>query len=353
MATRKIVHVDMDCFFAAIEMRDDPGLTNIPVAIGGSVENRGVICTANYPARRYGVQSAMSTARAMKLCPGLKVLPVRMGTYEAVSLQIQDIFNRFTSRIEPVSLDEAYLDVTGCEAFRGSATLIAQEIRTSILRELGLTSSAGIAPVKFLAKIASEINKPNGQFVITPDQVKSFLQSLSLCKIPGVGPKTSKRLSDLGLNTCADVQQINISVLIKNFGKVGVEIWERCHGIDESSVCFDSVRRTVGVEVTLPQDINCWQQYQKVVRELFPELMQRLNAFSPDLSISRQGVKVKFDDFQVTTHEFSCQTLSLAGLLSAAKFVWENRRNGRGIRLIGLNVALPDPFFKRQLTLKW
>jgi DNA polymerase-4 len=353
MFTRKIVHVDMDCFFAAIEMRDDPSLTNIPVAIGGSVENRGVICTANYPARRYGVHSAMSTARAMKLCPGLKVLPVRMGTYEAVSSQIQDIFTRFTSRIEPVSLDEAYLDVTDCEAFRGSATLIAQEIRASILRELGLTSSAGIAPVKFLAKIASDINKPNGQFVITPDQVKSFLQSLSLRKIPGVGPKTSKRLSDLGLNTCADVQQINISVLIKNFGKMGVEIWERCHGIDESSVCFDSVRRTVGVEVTLPQDINCWQQYQEVVRELFPELMQRLNVFSPDLSISRQGVKVKFDDFQVTTHEFSCQTLTLAGQLSAAKFVWESRRNGRGIRLIGLNVALPDPFFKRQLTLKW
>lgn len=350
---KKIIHVDMDCFFAAIEMRDDPVLMGIPLAIGGSVESRGVICTANYLARRYGVHSAMSTARAFKLCPDLKVLPVRMEVYEAVSLQIQEIFSRYTSNFEPISLDEAYLDVTDCEACRGSATLIAQEIRTSINNELNLTASAGVAPIKFLAKIASDVNKPNGQFVIAPNEVESFVRSLPLCKIPGVGPKTSKRLYDLGLNTCADVQRASISTVIKEFGKVGVEIWNRCHGIDERTVCADSLRKTVGIEITLPQDIHDWEQCKKKIGHLYPELMRRLRQYSPDLSVSRQGVKIKFDDFYLTSHEYAYHILDFAGLLSAAHFVWESRRNGRGVRLIGLIATLRDPLFGRQLSFSW
>lgn len=171
---RKIIHVDMDCFFAAVEMRDDPSLRDIPLAIGGSADRRGVISTANYPARRYGVHSAMSTAMALKLCPHLKLLPGRMAAYKEASLHIREIFARYTSLIEPLSLDEAYLDVTDCTQCNGSATLIAQEIRQAIAEELNLTASAGIAPIKFLAKIASELNKPNGQYVITPAQVPAF-----------------------------------------------------------------------------------------------------------------------------------------------------------------------------------
>ncbi len=216
---RKIIHVDMDCFFAAVEMRDDPSLRDIPLAIGGSADRRGVISTANYPARRYGVHSAMSTAMALKLCPHLKLLPGRMAAYKEASQHIREIFARYTPLIEPLSLDEAYLDVTDCSQCNGSATLIAEQIRQTISDELNLTASAGIAPIKFLAKIASELNKPNGQYVITPAQVPAFLQQLPLSKIPGVGKVTAKRLEDVGLITCADVQQYDLVALLKRFGK--------------------------------------------------------------------------------------------------------------------------------------
>ncbi|MGA9618935.1 MAG: DNA polymerase IV, partial [Serratia proteamaculans] len=229
---RKIIHVDMDCFFAAVEMRDDPSLRDIPLAIGGSADRRGVISTANYPARRYGVHSAMSTAMALKLCPHLKLLPGRMAAYKEASQHIREIFARYTPLIEPLSLDEAYLDVTDCSQCNGSATLIAEQIRQTISDELNLTASAGIAPIKFLAKIASELNKPNGQYVITPAQVPAFLQQLPLSKIPGVGKVTAKRLEDVGLITCADVQQYDLVALLKRFGKFGRVLWERCQGID-------------------------------------------------------------------------------------------------------------------------
>lgn len=182
---RKIIHVDMDCFFAAVEMRDNPALRDIPIAIGGSRVQRGVISTANYPARKFGVRSAMPTATALKLCPHLTLLPGRFDAYKEASNHIREIFSRYTSLIEPLSLDEAYLDVSDSVHCQGSATLMAQEIRETIHRELNLTASAGIAPVKFLAKIASDLNKPNGQFVIAPHQVAEFVKTLPLSKILG------------------------------------------------------------------------------------------------------------------------------------------------------------------------
>ncbi|VEI43237.1 DNA polymerase IV [Citrobacter youngae] len=203
---RKIIHVDMDCFFAAVEMRDNPALRDIPIAIGGSRERRGVISTANYPARKFGVRSAMPTGMALKLCPHLTLLPGRYEAYKEASRQIQAIFSRYTSLIEPLSLDEAYLDVTDSIHCHGSATLIAQEIRQTIFNELQLTASAGIAPVKFLAKIASDLNKPNGQYVITPADVPEFLKTLPLGKIPGVGKVSAAKLESMGLRTCEDVQ---------------------------------------------------------------------------------------------------------------------------------------------------
>ncbi|MDI6936857.1 DNA polymerase IV, partial [Serratia sp. Se-PFBMAAmG] len=192
----KIIHVDMDCFFAAVEMRDDPSLRDIPIAIGGSRVQRGVISTANYPARKFGVRSAMPTAMALKLCPHLKLLPGRFDAYKEASRQIRDIFSRYTALIDPLSLDEAYLDVTDSEHCQGSATLMAQAIRADILRETGLTASAGIAPIKFLAKIASDLNKPNGQYVITPQVMPDFLLTLPLSKIPGVGKVATKKLEE-------------------------------------------------------------------------------------------------------------------------------------------------------------
>lgn len=351
---RKIIHVDMDCFFAAVEMRDDPSLRNIPLAIGGSAERRGVISTANYPARRYGLHSAMSTAMAFKLCPHLKLLPGRMAVYKEVSQHIRAIFARYTSLIEPLSLDEAYLDVSDSTQCSGSATLIAQEIRQAISDELHLTASAGIAPIKFLAKIASELNKPNGQYVITPAQVPAFLQQLPLGKIPGVGKVTAKRLEELGLFTCADVQQYDLAALLKSFGKFGRVLWERSQGIDERQVSPDRLRKSVGVERTLTEDIHHWHDCEAlIVDKLYPELEMRLRKVKPDLHIARQGVKLKFQDFQQTTQEHIWPVLNQEDLLKVARKVWQERREGRGVRLVGLHVTLLDPQLERQLVLMW
>ncbi|GKX57042.1 DNA polymerase IV [Leminorella grimontii] len=348
---RKIIHVDMDCFYAAVEMRDDPSLVDIPMAVGGSREQRGVISTANYVARRFGVHSAMPVAQALKLCPHLKVLPGRMALYKEISQQIHAIFRRYTSMIEPLSLDEAYLDVTDCSAFNGSATLIARDIRAAIHRELGLTASAGVASVKFLAKIASDMNKPNGQFVIAPEQIGEFLSTLPLTKISGVGSVTGKKLADLGLHTCKDVQQYDLASLLRRFGKFGRVLYERCNGIDDREVCSDRQRKSIGVETTLSVDIYSWAECLAVIERLYPELERRLSKARPDLRIARQGVKLKFDDFQLTTQEHVWQQLDKGDLLETAEQVWQERRQGRGVRLVGLHVTLLDPQMEKQLAL--
>lgn len=348
---RKIIHVDMDCFFAAVEMRDNPALSAIPLAIGGSAERRGVISTANYPARAFGVHSAMSTAMAFKLCPHLTLLPGRMSAYKEASGHIRDIFSRYTPLIEPLSLDEAYLDVTDSDCCHGSATLMAQSIRREIADELRLTASAGVAPVKFLAKIASDLNKPNGQYIITPDQVAAFLQQLPLQKIPGVGKVTAKKLSEMGLNTCADVQRFDLAALLRHFGKFGRVIWERSQGIDDREISADRLRKSVGVERTLAADIDDWPACLAIIEALYPELELRLQRVRPDLLIARQGIKLKFADFQQTTQEHVWPLLNKADLIDIARQAWQQRRGERGVRLVGLHVTLLDPQIERQLML--
>ncbi len=350
---RKIIHVDMDCFFAAVEMRDNPTLRDIPLAIGGSAERRGVISTANYPARVFGVHSAMSTAMAFKLCPHLTLLPGRMAAYKEASEHIRRIFSRYTPLIEPLSLDEAYLDVTDSGCCSGSATLMAQAIRQNIADELNLTASAGVAPVKFLAKIASELNKPNGQFVITPERMPAFLARLELGKIPGVGKVTAKKLADMGLITCADVQRYDLAALLKQFGKFGRVLWERSQGIDEREVSSDRLRKSVGVERTLAQDIGSWPDCVAIIEQLYPELERRLARVRPDLLIARQGIKLKFADFQQTTQEHVWPRLHKQDLIDIARQAWERRRGDRGVRLVGLHVTLLDPQIERQLMLNW
>lgn len=348
---RKIIHVDMDCFYAAIEMRDNPSLRDIPLAIGGSAERRGVISTANYPARRYGVRSAMATATALRLCPHLTLLPGRMEVYKAASRQIQAIFARYTALIEPLSLDEAYLDVSDSRCCNGSATLMAQEIRQAILSELQLTASAGVAPIKFLAKVASEQNKPNGQYVIRPEGMDAFILQLPLKKIPGVGSVTAKRLEERGLLTCADVRDYDLARLLRHFGKFGRILWERCHGIDERAVSPDRLRKSVGVEKTLACDIHHWHECEGLIEQLYPELERRLKRVKPDLHIARQGVKLKFDDFNQTTQEHTWSELNKQDLVRLARQTWEERRQARGVRLVGLHVTLRDPQIERQLVL--
>ncbi|GAA0478287.1 DNA polymerase IV [Tatumella punctata] len=348
---RKIIHVDMDCFYAAVEMRDNPELREVPLAIGGSRERRGVISTANYPARKYGVRSAMPTATAFRLCPQLTLLPGRFAVYKQVSEHIRQIFLRYTPLIEPLSLDEAYLDVSNCLHAHGSATLIAQEIRQAIWQELQLTASAGIAPVKFLAKIASDLNKPDGQYVITPAVMDDFICRLPLEKIPGVGKVSAAKLAGMGLQTCADVRQADLSLLLKRFGKFGHILWERSHGIDERKIIADRQRKSVGVETTLEKDIDQWEQCAAVMEQLYPELERRLEKVRPDLRISRQGVKFKFSDFQQTTREHIWPVLNKQDLLTIARESWNERRAGRGVRLVGLHITLPDPCSEQQLPL--
>ena len=224
---RKIIHVDMDCFFAAVEIRDKPHLKGFPVAVGGPPDKRGVVAACNYEARAFGVHSAMSSAQAFRLCPELQVIRPDIEKYRKVSGQVHAIFSQYTSLIEPVSLDEAYLDVSDCLSCKGSATLIAKSIRTAIFQELALTASAGIASCKFLAKIASDENKPNGLYVITPDSQDNFVSALALEKIPGVGKVTQQKLKALGWNTCADVlQQSSLNRMANLFGVFGETLWE-------------------------------------------------------------------------------------------------------------------------------
>jgi len=341
----------MDCFFAAVEMRDNPALRDIPLAIGGSRERRGVISTANYPARKFGVRSAMPTAMALKLCPHLTLLPGRFDAYKEASAHIREIFARYTSHVEPLSLDEAYLDVTDSVHCQGSATLMARQIRQAIFDELQLTASAGIAPVKFLAKIASDLNKPNGQYVITPNEVPQFLRTLPLSKIPGVGKVSAAKLEKLGLRTCEDVQRADLAMLLKRFGKFGRVLWERSQGIDEREITSERLRKSVGVERTLADDIHEWSEIKAQIDFLYDELERRLAKVKPDLRIARQGVKLKFNDFQLTTQEHVWPRLNKADLIAIARKTWDERRGGRGVRLVGLHVTLLDPQLERQLVL--
>ena len=348
---QKIIHVDMDCFYAAVEMRDNPALRNVPLAVGGHERQRGVLSTCNYEARKFGIHSAMPTGKALKLCPNLVVVPGRMQIYKEVSHHIHRIFRRYTDKIEPLSLDEAYLDVSDCLHLHGSATLIAEQIRKDIFNELQLTASAGIAPLKFLAKIASDLNKPNGQYVITPDTVMDEINKLPLEKIPGVGKVSLERLHQCGLYTCNDVQNSDQRDLLLRFGKMGASLWKRSHGIDEREVITERNRRSVGVERTFTHNISSFEECWSVIQaRLYPELEKRVLKANGTLDIAKQGIKIKFADFQQTTIEHVHHHLTLPFFEELLVEVLE-RKKGREIRLIGVSVMLKDKEVSQQLSL--
>ncbi|ATF10318.1 DNA polymerase IV [Candidatus Enterovibrio altilux] len=329
----------MDCFYAAVEMRDNHSLRGIPLAIGGSEKLRGVISTCSYEARKFGVRSAMATSHALKLCPTLKVIHSDIKKYKAVSIQIRAILGRYTDRIEQLSLDEAYLDVSDSSLFYGSATLIAGDIRHTVKRELGLTASTGIAPVKFIAKIASDLNKPDGTFVITPDGVENFVKTLALKRIPGVGKVTIAKLYAMNLYKGEDVQAYDKNALLVQFGKFGQSLWNSCHGIDTREVETNHIKKSIGVERTLPKDIQSEAECLYVMKLLYAEMKVRLKQACPDLLIARQGVKLKFSDFQQTTVEhrqWRYNTDVFPELMHEALSRQKNRR----VRLIGITVGL-------------
>ena len=342
----------MDCFFAAVEMRDNPAFANVPLGVGGR-SGRGVIATCNYLAREFGVRSAMPVVTALKLCPNLELVSGRMNVYKEVSVQIREIFSRYTDLVEPLSLDEAYLDVTDCEQCNGSATLIAEQIRQQIFDELNLTASAGVATNKFIAKIASDENKPNGQCVVPPHKVDLFMKDLPLKKIPGVGPKTLQKLQASGFYTCADIRVSDIATLQKLMGKFGGVIYKRSFGIDSRPVESTRIRKSLAIETTLSEDIEQQDDCLSVVEELIPKFLVRLEKVN-DLDIVRQGVKVKFSDFTQTTVERTHSGLDLElfqPLLEQAI----KRGNGKKIRLIGLTVGFAEhdsPCGEQQLSLE-
>lgn len=342
---RTIIHVDMDCFYAAIEVREHPHLAGKPVAVGGSSSRRGVLTTANYEARRYGCRSAMSTFKALRLCPHLTVLPVRFELYRAESQRIRQIFEDFTGWIEPLSLDEAYLDVSH---LRSGGASVAAEIRARIFEETRLTASAGIASNKFLAKVASDLNKPNGQLEIAPGEVEAFVRELPAAKIWGVGKRTAERLQSLGVRTCGDLQRWDLAGLTREFGKFGVDLYRLCRGQDERPVTPDRERKSLSNERTFAEDLEelgeALEKLEMIVEELALDWSERFR----DRRIAKSFVKLKFSDFQTTTAECPARSLERGAYVGLLEQAWK-RRGRRTVRLLGAGIRFAPVGMAEQL----
>lgn len=338
---RKIIHIDMDCFYAAVEVKHRPELRGKPLGIGGPPNSRSVLCTASYEARKFGVRAAMPSSQAVRICPELVLVPPQFDLYKKESHAVREIMDRFTDRIEPLSLDEAYLDVTEAAKQFGSATMIAKEIRRLIETELNLTASAGIAPNKFLAKIASDWKKPNGQFVIKPEDVEGFMPSLRVEKIFGVGKVTATKMHSLGLKTCGDIQQQSLLQLSRWFGSRAHELTELARGIDQRPVQPHSERKSLTTEETYNVDIPTLEECLQRVPGLYDDWDKSMHKVKHKSQIRGFVVKIKFHDFTTTTKEMAArswpQIEDFKRLLTEA---WH--RQGKPVRLIGLGVRLED-----------
>jgi DNA polymerase-4 len=337
---RKIIHCDCDCFYASVEMRDDASLRNRPLAVGGRPDRRGVIATCNYPARAFGVRSAMSSAHALRLCPDLLIVPPDMPRYRQAAAQIRAIFQEYSPLIEPLSLDEAYLDVSGSSALGGSATRIARELRAKVVERVGITISAGVAPNKFLAKIASEWRKPDGLFVIAPDQVEAFVSALPVARLHGVGQVTANRLQKLGINTCADLRRIDTLQLVRWFGKFGQRLAELAQGIDERPVQPNRERKSVSVERTFAADLPDLDACLRELPPLIAALAQRMEQAGVSQAGGKLFIKMKADNFRQTTVERGGLALAENEFRSLCRQGFE--RLGRPVRLLGVGVRFED-----------
>ena len=339
-SVRKIIHCDCDCFYASVEMRDDPSLRGKPLAVGGRPDQRGVVATCNYEARKFGVRSAMPMATAVKRCPDLIILRPAMDKYRAVSRQIMAIYRTYTGLVEPLSLDEAYLDVTNSPHFHGSGTLIAQDIRARIAKEVGITASAGVAPNKFLAKIASDWNKPDGLFVIRPQEVDDFIAPLPVENLFGVGKVTAAKLKRLGAHTCADLQCWSLRELQHHFGKFGERMYELCRGHDRREVCPDQERKSVSVEETYVHDLPDIDACKREFAPLYDMLDARIRRVQAERHIRKLFVKIRFANFQRTTAE--CVGLQLDRVVFERLLETAYQRGKRPVRLLGIGVRTSE-----------
>lgn len=339
MSCRKIIHIDMDAFYASVEQRDHPELKGKPVAVGGGAE-RGVVAAASYEARKYGVRSAMSGIMAKKKCPDLVFVKPRFDVYHAVSRQIRAIFHEYTHLVEPLSLDEAYLDVTEPLKGKNSATLIANEIRKKIFDELQLKSSAGISYNKFLAKIASDINKPNGFFVIHPDKAAEFIENLPVEKFHGVGKVTTQKFKLLGINNGLDLKNAGIEFMSKHFGKNGQFFFDIANGIDNRPVDPDRNRKSVGAENTFTNDLITVDELNLAIKEICDTLFIRLQKAA--VWGKTLTVKIKYNDFTQITRSKSF-TMGIKNQhdmeRTACDMLHIHRDLGKPIRLLGVSFS--------------
>ncbi|MFV1994495.1 MAG: DNA polymerase IV [Verrucomicrobiales bacterium] len=336
----KIIHIDMDCFYAAIEIRDNPSLRGKPVAVGGTSEERGVLTTCSYEAREFGCHSAMPTYLALRRCPDLVLVPVRFDVYRKESQVIRAIFRRFTDLVEPLSLDEAYLDVT---RLNSSGAAIAREIRDDIKRETSLSASAGIAPSKFLAKVASDWKKPDGQFEITEEEIREFVGKLAVEKIWGVGKATAKRIHSLGVETCGELQGVPLSQLTHLFGKFGLQLHQLCRGIDEREVEPHRERKSLSNEETFAANLTSFEECFERLTLLYAELVADYQAKHSTRTIHKAFVKMKFSDFTTTTAECRLASLGEAPFVELLEKAWK-RGNNKPVRLLGTGIRFaPAP----------
>ena len=306
MSTRKIIHVDMDAFYASVEQRDDPALRGRPVVVAWRGA-RSVVCAASYEARRFGVRSAMPAVRAERLCPQAVFVPPDFTRYKAVSRQVRAIFERYTDLVEPLSLDEAYLDVTANRAGLPSATATAEAIRAAIREETSLTASAGVAPNKFVAKIASDFRKPDGLFVVKPSQVQAFLAPLPVGRLPGVGKVMERKLAELGLHVVADLRAFPPEALEQRFGRWGRRLHELAHGIDERAVVSERPTLQVSAEDTFEHDLLL-QELEPHIRRMAEKAWAgygRERQRDPDRIARTVVLKLKTADFRVLTRSLT------------------------------------------------
>jgi DNA polymerase-4 len=321
-------------------MRENPQLCYLPIAIGGHSDRRGVISTCNYPARKFGIHSAMATAQALKKCPDLILLPGNMALYREVSQQVMAIIQRYGMTYEQVSVDEAYLELDPDD----SAIEIGNKIREEVEAEVGITVSVGAAPNKFLAKIASDWNKPNGLFAIKPHQVDAFVQQLEVRKIPGIGPKTAERLASQGIILCSDAQQYSLIELVNLFGRTGASLYKRCRGQDDRTLMTDRVRKSISVEHTFSKDLYLAEELNQEAEALWVKFLQRTEKANIDSRELSPFVKVKFNDFSQTTladHFLKPSLESFQHLLQQAR-LRHDRDEVQGVRLIGIGGRCPD-----------
>ncbi len=343
MPPRKIIHIDMDAFYASVEQRDFPEYRDQPVIVGGSPEKRGVVATASYEARKYGVHSAMPTSTAKRLCPHGIFVPPRFEVYEDVSAQIMAVCREYTDLIEPVSLDEAYLDVTVNKPGIRFASTIARAIKRDIRAATGLTASAGVGPNMLIAKIASDMHKPDGLTVVPPEQVADLLRDLPVGKIPGIGHVTERRMAAMGIKTAGDLAQRPLDELVSTFGKVGLWYYSAARGQDDRQVEPDQVRKSIGAETTYPKDLNNLRDITDALEELANTVAERLEA--ENVSGRTVVLKITYANFEKITRRKSLDFYfrDAATILGAMDGLLAQTEAGRRpLRLLGITVANLD-----------